>query len=193
MAAEAGAEAEGGNLFARVTTADLVGCGLEPEFVGRIPVRVALARLGEPELLRVLTEAKQNVAEQMQADFASYGIALSFTPCALQEVARRAATQGTGARGLLTILEAALRPYNFELPSTAVRSLEVRAPHAHRICTASEPHLRRICTASAPHLHRICTASALQVDAEMIREPQLQLEKLLERLELEPVASPAPS
>ena len=52
----------------------------------------------------------------------------------------------TGARGLLTILEAALRPYNFELPSHAVRSLEV--------------------------------------DAQMIREPQAQLERLLERLEL---------
>ena len=32
-----------------------------------------------------------------QADFAAYGIALTFTPCALREVARRAATQGTGA------------------------------------------------------------------------------------------------
>ena len=52
----------------------------------------------------------------------------------------------TGARGLLTILEAALRPYNFELPSHAVRSLKV--------------------------------------NAQMIREPQAQLERLLERLEL---------
>lgn len=94
----------------------------------------------------MLTEAKQNVAEQIQADFAAYGIALSFTPCALREVACRAATQGTGARGLLTILEAALRPYNFELPSHAVRSLKV--------------------------------------NAQMIREPQAQLERLLERLEL---------
>ena len=34
-------EAEGGDLLSRVTTADLVGCGLEPEFVGRIPVCVA--------------------------------------------------------------------------------------------------------------------------------------------------------
>ena len=33
----------------------------------------------------------------VQADFAAYGIALTFTPCALREVARRAATQGTGA------------------------------------------------------------------------------------------------
>ena len=34
-------EVEGGDLLSRVTTADLVGCGLEPEFVGRIPVCVA--------------------------------------------------------------------------------------------------------------------------------------------------------
>ena len=42
--AEAEADAEGGDLLSRVTTADLVGCGLEPEFVGRIPVRVVRGR-----------------------------------------------------------------------------------------------------------------------------------------------------
>ena len=114
---EAAGAAEAAGTLGLACTADLVRFGLEPEFVGRIPVRVALSPLGEDELLRVLTDAHCGVTAQLVGDFASYGIALSFTECALREVAAQAARQGTGARGLMTILEAALRPFNFELPS----------------------------------------------------------------------------
>ena len=43
--------------------------GLEPEFIGRIPVRVACQRLREADLFRVLTDAHDSVAAQIVRDF----------------------------------------------------------------------------------------------------------------------------
>eukprot|EP00962_Isochrysis_galbana_P031640 scaffold10301_cov121-Isochrysis_galbana.AAC.1 len=108
-----------------VTAADLIRYGLEPEFVGRIPVRVACRALGQEELVRVRTEAEGSVLGQMKADFDGYGIELHLTDAALAEVARRAASQHTGARGLVTVLEQTLRDFKFELPSTQIRRLVV--------------------------------------------------------------------
>ena len=142
------AEAAEGGALGLACTADLVRFGLEPEFVGRIPVRVALAPLREDDLLRVLTDARGGVTAQLVGDFASYGIALSFTECALREVAAQAARQGTGARGLMTVLEAALRPFNFELPSDgrdgapAISTLRVDAETVRRPREALERLLR---------------------------------------------------
>ena len=121
-----------GGILDHASTADFVKTGIEAELIGRIPVRVALRHLGENELLRVLTEARDSVVDQLVSDFDNYGIELTFTDYALREVARRAALQGTGARGLLTIMEQALRPFKFALPSTTVRSLQVDAQTIRR-------------------------------------------------------------
>ncbi|KAL1498914.1 hypothetical protein AB1Y20_013436 [Prymnesium parvum] len=106
-------------------TADFTRHGLEVEFVGRLPVRVACRALQVDELVRVLTEPKDSVVEQMRSDFLGYDIELSFTPPALRRIAELAHAEGTGARGLLTILEGVLRDFKFELPSTTIRHLEV--------------------------------------------------------------------
>ena len=58
-------------------------------------------------------------------DFLGYRIRFSATDEALSEVAKLAANEKTGARGLLTILERTLREYKFELPSTPIRSLKM--------------------------------------------------------------------
>lgn len=49
----------------------------------------------------------------------------TFTDGALREIAERAVAEQTGARGLLSVMEGVLRDFKFELPSTAVRRLEV--------------------------------------------------------------------
>ena len=108
-------------------TSDLVRSGLEPEFVGRIPVRVACRHLSADDLLCVLRDAKDSVASQLVRDFAGYGITLTLTECALREVANRAVAERTGARGLLTVLEETLRDYKFELPGSGITELEVDA------------------------------------------------------------------
>lgn len=61
----------------------------------------------------------------MTREMMGYGVELSLTDGALREVARRGAAEGTGARGLVTVLEGILRPFKFELPSTDVRELIV--------------------------------------------------------------------
>ena len=88
----------------------------------------------------MLTEAHDSVATQLVRDFEGYGIELVLRPCALREVARRAAAEQTGARGLLTVLEGTLRSFKFELPSTAITRLEV---DAQTICQPTE-ELRRL-------------------------------------------------
>ena len=123
-------------MLASASTADFVRYGFEAEFIGRIPVRVALEQLTTSDLVRVLAEAEGSVLAQMKEDFRGYGIELELTEGALNEVARQAAAQATGARGLLTVLESTLRDFKFELPSTKLKRLTiceetVREPQRH--------------------------------------------------------------
>ena len=63
--ADAAAARERDDVLQLAGTADFVQHGLEPEFIGRIPIRVACRRLREDDLYRVLLEAHDSVAEQM--------------------------------------------------------------------------------------------------------------------------------
>ncbi len=112
-------------LLQQVQTADLVNYGFEPEFVGRFPVRVALEELGESELERILTTAENGIWEQYVTAMEGYGIHLTTEPEALGEIARLAAAERTGARGLLTVLERLFRDFKFELPGTGVSELHL--------------------------------------------------------------------
>ena len=127
-------EAEGtpADVLELAKTADLVRAGLEPEFVGRLPVRVACRHLTADDLVGVLRDAHDSVAAQLTRDFRGYGIELALTEEALREVAERASAQGTGARGLLTVLEETLRDFKFELPGRGVTRLEVDADTVRR-------------------------------------------------------------
>jgi len=50
---------------------------------------------------------------------------MNATDDALTEIARLAADEGTGARGLVTILERTLREHKYELPSTSISSFNL--------------------------------------------------------------------
>ena len=88
--------------------------------MGRVPVRVACDALNEDDLLRVLTSSEGSVLQQMRRDLEGYGLAMAHTDDALQQVARLAAAEGTGARGLVTVLERTLRGHKFALPSSSL-------------------------------------------------------------------------
>jgi endopeptidase Clp ATP-binding regulatory subunit ClpX len=112
-------------LLHQVTTRDFVDYGYEPEFVGRLPVRVAFDNLDEHDLYSILEQAEDNVLRKYIDDFRGYGIDVEFTEDALHEIARKASGEKTGARGLMTVLETTLREFKYELPSTAVKSFTV--------------------------------------------------------------------
>ncbi|HRI15293.1 MAG TPA: AAA family ATPase, partial [Verrucomicrobiota bacterium] len=114
-------------VIAQATTADLIAYGLEPEFVGRLPVRVACHGLDEDDLFDVLRKSESSLIHQYERAFAAYGIEVRFRDDGLRRLATRAATEGTGARGLMTVCERVFRDFKFKLPSSRVKSFSVTA------------------------------------------------------------------
>jgi ATP-dependent Clp protease ATP-binding subunit ClpX len=96
---------------------DLLKYGLIPEFVGRLPVTVALDPLSRDELKRILVEPKNAVVKQYQKFFALDSVELTFTDEALEATARQAEERKTGARGLRTTIEEVLLDVMYEIPS----------------------------------------------------------------------------
>jgi ATP-dependent Clp protease ATP-binding subunit ClpX len=112
-------------LLAQLGTKDLIEAGFEPEFVGRLPVRVFCRDLSIEDLVKILTQSEGSIFHQFKAAFKSYGIEIEFKPEAIQWVAERAHEEGTGARGLVSVLERLLRDLKFELPSTVMRKVVI--------------------------------------------------------------------
>ncbi len=118
-------EDEDSNFLDDAETRDFIDYGFEPEFVGRLPVRVACQPLKPDDLFQIMTTSEGSVLRQYISDFEGYGISLEMDNPSLQEVAERAYKEKTGARGLMTILERAFRGFKFELPSTSIKTLKV--------------------------------------------------------------------
>ena len=99
-----------------LTPSDLVKYGLTPEFVGRLPIFVALDELDEEALVRILTEPKNSLVKQYQKLMEPDGVELVFEPDALREIAQIALRKTTGARGLRSIMESVMEDIMFDLP-----------------------------------------------------------------------------
>jgi ATP-dependent Clp protease ATP-binding subunit ClpX len=106
-----------GEVLARCQPEDLIRFGLIPEFVGRLPVVATLDELSEEAMIRILREPKNALAKQYAKLFEFEGVALRFTDEALKAVAKEALVRKSGARGLRSILEAAMLDIMYELPS----------------------------------------------------------------------------
>ncbi|CAN5273004.1 ATP-dependent Clp protease ATP-binding subunit ClpX [soil metagenome] len=104
-------------ILQHVQPEDLLKYGLIPEFVGRLPIISTLRSLAEEDLIRILTEPKNALVRQYRQFFRYDKVDLTFTDKALKSVAEQALERGTGARGLRSILETALLPTMYELPS----------------------------------------------------------------------------
>jgi len=112
-------------LYAEAMTSDFIQYGLEPEFVGRLPVRVACHGLDADDLFNVLRKSESSLIHQYERAFAAYGIEVTFTDAGLRSLARMAGQENTGARGLMTVCERVFRDLKFALPSSRVRQFEV--------------------------------------------------------------------
>jgi len=120
-----GSQGSPGEIFSQVNTRDFVEYGFEPEFIGRLPIRVALTDLGEDDLYGILTTSEGSILKQHRESFRGYGIDAIFEEKALRLVASKALEERTGARGLMTILEASFRPFKFHLPGTGITKLVI--------------------------------------------------------------------
>jgi ATP-dependent HslUV protease ATP-binding subunit HslU len=110
---------------------------LIPELQGRFPLRVELQSLTERDFVRILTEPENALTKQYTALLATEGVALVFTPDAVEEIARIAtqvneATENIGARRLYTIMERLLDEVSFEAPHMEGVRVEIAAPQVAR-------------------------------------------------------------
>ena len=95
---------------------DLIKYGLIPEFVGRMPIVATLKELDEKSLIKILKEPKNSLLKQYKRLFEFEDVKLEFREEALTEIAKRAISKKTGARGLRSILESILLKTMFALP-----------------------------------------------------------------------------
>ena len=95
---------------------DLIKYGLIPEFIGRMPIIATLDDLDEKSLVKILKEPKNSLLKQYQRLFDFEQVELEFKEEAIVEIAKKAISKKTGARGLRSILENILLKTMFELP-----------------------------------------------------------------------------
>ncbi|MFO0956908.1 MAG: ATP-dependent Clp protease ATP-binding subunit ClpX [Isosphaeraceae bacterium] len=109
-------EREQGALLDRVTSDDVLEFGMIPEFVGRLPIVCPLMPLDVNVLVKIMTEPRNALVKQYKKFFEMEGSDIEFTNEALVEIARKAKTKDTGARGLRSIVEEIMLEIMFDLP-----------------------------------------------------------------------------
>jgi ATP-dependent Clp protease ATP-binding subunit ClpX len=108
-----------GETLLDVEPSDLIGYGLIPEFIGRLPVVATLQELDREALVAILVEPKNALYKQYQTLFSMEGLDLDVRADALDAIADKAITRKTGARGLRSILETVLLDTMYRAPSEA--------------------------------------------------------------------------
>ena len=116
-------EEENLDVFKHHTTKDLISYGMIPEFVGRFGITVSVEKLTEEQLVQILKEPKNSLIKQYQYIFELDGLGLTFENDALGAIAHKATELDTNARGLKSILEKILLPYQFDAVDLCERGL----------------------------------------------------------------------
>ena len=111
---------------------------LIPELQGRFPIRVELEALGRDEFVRILTEPRSALVKQYTALMETEGIALIFTPGAIDRIADFATivnerTENIGARRLHTVMEKLLDEISFEGPDLAEKRVVIDEAYVDRM------------------------------------------------------------
>ncbi|MFV1993920.1 MAG: ATP-dependent Clp protease ATP-binding subunit ClpX, partial [Verrucomicrobiales bacterium] len=130
-AAAAGKKSSGNTVVERgdlsaVEPEDLLGFGLIPEFIGRLPVVSTLTQLSKEQLVEILTKPRNAMVKQYSKLLAMDGVNLNISPDALVALAEQAIERGTGARALRALFEKLMLDVMFEIPSrTDISSISV--------------------------------------------------------------------
>lgn len=104
-------------LFHQVMPQDLIKYGIIPEFIGRVPVNVALDSLDTEALIKILEEPKNAIIKQYKKLFEMDGVDLEFTRDAIEAIAEKSYERNTGARGLRAIMENVMMDIMYIIPS----------------------------------------------------------------------------
>lgn len=113
------------NFMKHCKSEDLIAYGFESEFIGRLPVVTVLQPLEVEDLYHILRNPNNPIILGKKEDFRSYGIDIKFNDEALYALAELAYAEKTGARGLVSVIEKILLPFEKTLPSTDVLFLLV--------------------------------------------------------------------
>ncbi|MEP7291557.1 MAG: ATP-dependent Clp protease ATP-binding subunit ClpX [Chloroflexota bacterium] len=127
------------DLLRHISPEDLIGFGLIPEFVGRMPVLVNVDPLDREALMRILVEPKNALSKQYQELLSLDGLELVFEETALGAAADIAMKRGTGARGLRAIIENRLLDVMYEAPGR--KDIERVVIDADVINGVARPHI----------------------------------------------------
>src|SRR5206468_12181009 len=117
----------GNEWFQHVKTEECMEYGFEPEFIGRLPVRVVCEDLDADDLFNIMKYSEGSLLRQYERAFRAYGIEISFEDEALRLLSEAAAKEKTGARGLLTVFEKLFRDYKYYLAGSGLTQLRVTA------------------------------------------------------------------
>ncbi|MCI0381428.1 MAG: ATP-dependent Clp protease ATP-binding subunit ClpX [Chlamydiae bacterium] len=104
-------------LLSKVEPEDLIQFGMIPEFVGRFNSIANCNELTIEDLVDILTKPKNAIVKQYSQLLAEENVKLHFTEDALQTMAEKAKSTGTGARALRMIVENLLLDTMYEIPS----------------------------------------------------------------------------
>lgn len=104
-------------LYDEIQPQDFIKFGLIPEFVGRLPIAVAVDPLDENALISILTTPKNALIKQYKKLLRLDGVEAEFEDDAITALAKKAIELKTGARGLRTILENIMLQLMYEIPS----------------------------------------------------------------------------
>jgi endopeptidase Clp ATP-binding regulatory subunit ClpX len=175
-------------LFQHVTTQDFVEYGFEPEFIGRLPVRVVCEDLDADDLYKIMKFSEGSLLRQYERAFRAYGIEISFDDEALRLMAEAAAREKTGARGLLTVFEKLFRDYKYYLAGSGLSQLRVSA----ELVREPKRVLDRLMAEGHKHEAKALEANARQFADKFKREHGLEIvfndaaiERLIERAQKE--------
>lgn len=120
------------SLLQRIETEDLLQFGFIPEFIGRLPIKVALDGLSREDFIKILKEPKNSMVKQYTKLCAMDGCKLIFTDDGLDRIVEIAMSRKTGARGLRDVFERILREDMFGLRDSAVEELKVDRDYIER-------------------------------------------------------------
>jgi ATP-dependent Clp protease ATP-binding subunit ClpX len=106
-------------------TEDLVSFGMERQLMARFPVKVVYDPLTIQDLISIMTKSADSPLLAYGNDLKVWDIDLEFDNEALRLIAEQAKQEGTGARGLISILHRVLLEDMYRLPGAFTGKLHM--------------------------------------------------------------------